>query len=123
MSLLESNEKLKSTLHRRRCSQGVTSSETEKAVLKQRIHLLQNELSELQELRSQDMVQKIKDHACGDLKVNPGVYLDQIEKLEKDNHVLKSELDGLNLKHQKELHEIVAKHRNSEYSLCEENSK
>ena len=69
------------------------------------------------------MVRNIQDHAVGDKKVKISVYLNQIDKQEKENNKLKTELETINLKQEREIYELISQAKKSEYSLVEANSR
>ena len=57
------------------------------------------------------MVRKIQDHASGDKNINPSVYIEQNDKLEKENNRLRCELDSINLKHEREIQELISEYK------------
>jgi hypothetical protein len=103
----------------RRVSAGVP--DTSKAVLEQRVQLLQVELKELQETRAKDMNRKIQDHASG--KIDSSVFLEQIDKLEYENKMLKKDLDTIYLKNEREKQDMISTYKKTEYALIEDNSR
>jgi len=100
-----------------------TSSETEKAVLEQRVQLLQKELDEAQETRSKDMAKRLQAQAKFGNGANTALFFEQIEQLETQNTKLQKELDTLNLKHEREKQELTSESKKLEYTLIEDKSK
>lgn len=90
-------------------------------MLEQRVQLLQQELKEIQEARTKDMARKIQDHANG--KIDSSVFLEHIEKIENDNKILKSELETIYLKNEREKQDMISNYKKTEYALTEDNSR
>jgi hypothetical protein len=90
------------------------SRDTEKAILEQRVQLLQRELKEIQDSRNKELMKRIQAQANGEKVANTALFFAQLEECEDKNTRLQRELDAINMKHEIEIEKLKLENKKIE---------